>query len=415
MAPATSSAIGTAFAGKSAFVDIPKPRDGIAVVGRDSFTAVVANPPKKKPQGMLPTPPNSISPNLPPHLHPKQQQHHNPNSPPSGPTQVDSDIDLQDALDHANSQDHHQHNSLNAEALDSLGDLDSAGAITPGMLAKHHLPDILLAHGPLAIRHVMGYLTTSVPGFSRISSAKARRLVVAALEGKGSGGEGGGRDGDVQFDKVGWGRWDARLKGQPPRDRQTSNVSPPASMPSSYFQGGLQIPGARAPTNGADRFGTSLTGSSAFYSHSEMDDGEYDDVDMLEHEADKMSLDGNEDGYASSSEAPEPLLDEDLGEGDVTDEEDWASMGAAALRARSLPLSGRTPSGGKHLYQPIADYSTTSRNRSRASGTPAFAGSVPTKPILVHNTSGFTLPAGVGVNDSQEREAVEALLRLGSM
>lgn len=405
----------TAFAGKSAYVDIPKSRDGIAVAGRDSFAAVVANPPKKKQQGMLPTPPNSISPNLPPHLHSTKQPFRTPDSPPSGPTQVDSDIDLQDALDHANSQDQHQHNSLNAEALDSLGDLDSAGAITPGMLAKHHLPEILLTHGPLAIRHVMGYLTTSVPGFSRISSAKARRLVVAALEGKGSGGDGGGRDGDVQFDKVGWGRWDARIRGQPPRDRQSTNISPPASMPSSYSRGALHIPGAQSTTNGTDRLGTSLAGSSAFFTHSEVDDAEYDDVDMLENEADKMSLDGNEDGYSSSSEAPEPLMDEDLGEGDVTDEEDWASMGAAALRARSLPSSGRVPSGGGHLYQPIANYSTTSRNCSRTSGTPAFASSVPKKATLVHNHLGYTLPAGVGVNNPQEREAVEALLRLGSM
>jgi hypothetical protein len=415
MAPKNHSAIGATFTGKSASVDIPKPRDGIAQAGRDSFAAVVANPPSKKKQhqGMLPTPPNSISPNLPPHLHPNKPSLHNLDSPPSGPTHVDSDIDLQDAVDHANSLGQPQHNSLNAEALDSLGDLDSAGAITPGMLAKHHLPDILLAHGPLAIRHVMGYLTTSVPGFSRISSAKARRLVVAALEGKGSGGEGAGRDGDVQFDKVGWGRWDARIRGQPPRDRQPSNISPPASMPSSYSQGGLQIPGARSTPTATDRFGTSLAGSSAFFSHSEVD--EYDDVDMLEHEADKMSLDGNEDEYASSSEAPEPLMDEDLGEGDITDEEDWASIGAAALRARSLPLSGRVPSGGGHLYQPIADYPTTSRNRSRASGTPAFAASVPAKAIPVHNTSGFPLPAGVQVTNSQEREAIEALLRLGSM
>jgi Putative Sin3 binding protein len=415
MAPKNYSAIGATFAGKSASVDIPKPRDGIAQAGRDSFAAVAANPPskKKKQQGMLPTPPNSISPTLPPHLHPTKPSVHNLDSPPSGPTHIDSDIDLQDAVDHANSLGQPQHSSLNAEALDSLGDLDSAGAITPGMLAKHHLPDILLNHGPLAIRHVMGYLTTSVPGFSRISSAKARRLVVAALEGKGSGGEGAGRDGDVQFEKVGWGRWDARIRGQPPRDRQPTNISPPASMPSSYSQSAMHIPGPRSTPNATDRFGTSLAGSSAFFSHSEAD--EYDDVDMLENEADKMSLDGNDDGYASSSEAPEPLMDEDLGEGDVTDEEDWASMGAAALRARSLPPSGKVPSGGTHLYQPIADYPTTSRNRSRASGTPAFATSVSAKALPVHNTSGFPLPAGVQVNNSQEREAIEALLRLGSM
>ena len=66
------------------------------------------------------------------------------------------------------------------------------------MLAKYHLPDIMLSHGPLAIRHIMGYLTTSVPGFAGIPPAKARRLVVGALEGR--GGEGGGVDGDVEFE-----------------------------------------------------------------------------------------------------------------------------------------------------------------------------------------------------------------------
>src|SRR5256885_6159971 len=86
----------------------------------------------------------------------------------------------------------------------------------------------------------------------------------AALEGKGNSGEGAGRDGDVQFEKVGWGRWDARIKGQPPRDRQPNNISPPASMPSSYSQGGLHIPGTRSMSNATDRFGTSLAGSSAF-------------------------------------------------------------------------------------------------------------------------------------------------------
>jgi len=413
MAPAPSSAIGMAFAGKTASVDIPKPRDGIASAGHDSFAGVAANNPPQKQHGMLPTPPHSISPHLPPQVPRGEHSRLSPDSPASRPAHLDSDIDLQDDNAPAGKLGQAQHSSLNAEALDGLGDLDSAGAITPGMLAKHHLPDILLNHGPLAIRHVMGYLTTSVPGFSRISSAKARRLVVAALEGKGSSAEGGGRDGDVQFEKVGWGRWDARIKGQPPRDRPSSNVSPPASMPSSYSHGGFQT-SKRSVTSGSDRLGTSMAGSSAFFSHSEMDD-EYDDVDMLENEADKMSLDGRDDGYASS-ETQESLMDEDLGDGDVTDEEDWASIGAAALRARSLPSSGKLPSGGGRLYQPIADYSLYSRHRSRASGTlAAVAKPVPGKTISVRNASGFPLSAGVGVNESQERAAVEALLQLGSM
>ncbi|EXJ82111.1 hypothetical protein A1O1_08180 [Capronia coronata CBS 617.96] len=396
MAPNTISALGMALNGKSACVDIPKPRE--ATQGRDNFTVAPAASSKKHP-GMLPTPPNSISPNLPPHGR-RPSDHHGPMSPKS--TQLDSDIDLQDAPGNP------QPTALSAEALDSLGDLDNAGAITPGMLAKHHLPDILLSHGPLAIRHIMGYLTTSVPGFSRITSAKARRLVVAALEGKGGGPENTGRDGDVIFEKVGWGRWDARLKGHPPRERQGSAMTPPGSLPSSYSQIGLQVPGQRSWRTASDNYGTSYTGNSAIFSHSEM---EYEDQDMLEHEADKMSLDGNEDGYVSSV-APEPL-DVDLGDGEITDEEDWASIGAEALRARSLPNAARSIPGTGRLYQPIATYSYQPRYRSK---TPAeIAHTAPSDPKPVNPPHSFSMPNGAGVNNSQERAAIEALLSLGSM
>ncbi len=223
-----ASSIGMALAGKSASVDIPQPRDGAFPSGRDNLTVVPVNGAKKA--GMLPSPPNSISPNLPPHRRRDSQSIPGPTSP-----NVKLEFGLDDHDGEPLDGQDQTHQGLSTEALDSLGDLDSAGAITAGMLAKHHLPEILLSHGPLAIRHIMGYLTTSVPGFSRIASAKARRLVVAALEGRGSGTEGGGVDGDVIFDKVGWGRWDARLRGQPPRERSTGNLTPPGSLPSSYF------------------------------------------------------------------------------------------------------------------------------------------------------------------------------------
>jgi hypothetical protein len=379
--------------GKSASVDIPKPRD--AIMGRDNFTAAPAS--SKKHSDMLPTPPNSISPNLPPHGR-RDSRHHGQMSPKS--TTVDSDIDLRDAGDGP------QLTTLSAEALDSLGDLDSAGAITPNMLAKHHLPDILLSHGPLAIRHIMGYLTTTMPGFSRITSAKARRLVVAALEGKGGNIE---RDGEVIFDKVGWGRWMARIKGQPPRERQGTAMTPPGSLPSSYSQPGLQVTGQRSWRTGSQDLGTSYTGNSAVFSHSEM---EYEDQDMLEHEADKMSLDGDDDDGYVSSIAPEPI-DEDLGDGEITDEEDWGSIGAEALRARSLPNNARSVPGPGRLYQPIATYSYQPRQRSK---TPAdIVRTAPTKAVPINQANPFSFPTGAGVNDSQERAAIEALLSLGSM
>ena len=395
MAPPTVSALGMALNGKSASVDIPKPRDNIA--GWDNLTAVPSN--SKHRGDMLPTPPDSVSPNLPPH---GRRASRAGDTRPSANGAVDSDVDLHDVPEEP------QSSALNAEALDRLGDLDSAGAITPGLLAKHHLPDILLSHGPLAIRHIMGYLTTSVPGFSRITSAKARRLVVAALEGRGSGVDGGGINGNVLFDKVGWGRWDARLKGQPPRDRPANTITPPGSLPSSYSHG-LQVPGQSSHRSGSEQLGTSMTGNSAVFSHSEAD---YEDQDMLEMEADKMSLDGDEGGYVSS-EPGEPI-DIDLGEGEVTEDEDWDGIGAAALRARSVPKANPMPSAGPRIYQPIASYSIAPRYRSK---TPAnLAQSAPTRPPPArHSSNAPSLPADAGVSNTSERAAIEALLSLGSM
>ena len=362
---------------------------------RDSFAAVEAAPHSHK-HGGLPTPPNSISPNLPPH--PFRTHVTIPHSPRTDPTNVDSDIDLQDAVEHARSQDQLGHHPLSPEALDKLGAMDSAGAITPAMLAKHHLPDILLNHGPLAIRHVIGFLTTSVPGFSRIPPAKARRLVVGALEGKGSGGEGAGHSGEVEFEKVGWGRWDASVKGQPIRERRAENPAS-GSYGSPCAASGLQIPGKDA-INGrrsGAAYGRSFSSDFASVSHS----------DVGEHDVDRMSLDGDDKPESrSSSEAPDEHMIDDL-EGDATEEEDWAAMGAAALRARSFPSRPAPP--GRSLYQPVKYHSYRRISLVPRRPTP--------KGRAVHHdrVTNFPLSNGVGNGDLQEREAVEALLKLGSM
>jgi hypothetical protein len=371
--------------------DIPK--------GRDSFAAVAARSVPSTKSHPLPTPPNSISPSLPPHgLKP-----YGTLSAQRALDHVDSDLDLQD--DH----DRNQQGGLVTQKYDhgSPG-FEAAGNITSALLAKHHLPEILLAHGPLAIRHIMGYLTTSVPGFSGIPPAKARRLVVGALEGRGSGDSGGsGGDafeakGDVKFEKVGWGRWDARLPGRPAKDRTGTRQSPPPSLPSSYSVG---MPIARPSGFSFDRTrlvapGSSWAGDSAIFSH----DGDTD-VMMLDNEADRMSLDG--DASCSSSEAPPD--DEVMGDDpeDVTDDEDWAALGAAALRAGSYSVSGpgqnflasRAYSGGSH-----------------GGGGPSLstlAKSMPLRHYQQPNNPGFS---NFGMaSDSSEREAVEALLRLGSV
>ena len=361
--------------------DIPKGH------GRDSFAAVAAmSVPVTKPLP-LPTPPNSISPSLPPHGI-KPYGTRSTTTPVL--EHVESDLDLHEASRDGSAESGHDAGSPG---------FDTTGIITPTLLAKHHLPEILLNHGPLAIRHIMGFLTTAVPGFSGIPPAKARRLVVGALEGRGSGGEGGGVKGNVKFEKVGWGRWDARLKGHAARNSGGNQQSPPPSIPSSYSNG---MPIAAKDSWDRTRLnapGSSWAADSAVFSHDDRD------ITMLENEADKMSLDGDES--CSSSEAPDDDGD-DLSMGDdpedITDDEDWAAVGAAALRAASYSNSG-----------PHGPFSTsgTYNGISRGGGPSfsAFAKSVPMHP----QRPNFDLSAFGMTSDSQEREAVEALLRLGSV
>lgn len=406
----TNSSIALALAGMTESVDILKPRDNFWA-GKDSFATVAARSlPVKKQNAGLPTPPNSISPSLPPQAY-KGRASTGPLTPPA-PTHVDSDIDLEDAVEHAKAQDTPQR-GLTARGLSKLDDLDAVGAITPGLLAKHHLPGILLENGPLAIRHVMGYLTTSVPGFSGIPPAKARRLVVGALEGRGSDGQQGGVDGNVMFEKVGWGRWDARKRGQPSREtRETRQHQAP------YPQGSLRIPvtSTRQDRTRDQTFATSYDAEREY-------DTPMEDISMLEHEADKMSLDGLDDSCSSSSPSnTRQTPDYDLG--DVTDEEDWASIGAAALRQGSYPLSGGLIPTNHQRYAQRFD--PKSRGRGAAGRPPPATGakSMPTTNRIIYNNQQQQQQAAhalmgfspmLEASDAQDREAVEALLKLSSV
>lgn len=366
MATLSRSAIGMA-------LNSPSTAPGISVhrlrdhhSSRDNLTVVSTDASKR---AMLLTPPNSISPNLPP-------QHDRTARARSDSDHQESDMDLHDGPG----------NALTAEALDSLGDLDSAGVINPNMLARHHLPEILLTHGPLAIRHIMSYLNGTVPGFSRISSAKARRLIVAALESRSN--EAGIPEGEVVFEKVGWGRWDARRGIAQPRHAMT----PPASLPIGFRD-------AKFNRRNHPALGSSVTEHSDPFTASE------EDHDMYENEADKMSLDGDEDGYQSSEAPPEdPMMDFD--EGDETDEEDWGSIGAEALRARSLPASSLPKGAIGRIYQPMHTYGYTRPDPHVAQSVPAQA-----IPITQRSSNHHYL----STNDAQARAAAEALLNLGSM
>jgi hypothetical protein len=429
-----------ALAGRTASVDIPKPRGSDLHEGRDTFAAVAAgsvsvnNKRGQATANPLPTPPNSISPNLPPLG--LQRKHHRDMvgfttfPPPAdvdegyAPMQVDSDIDLHDGFGHARGS-----NVQHTAAGTTLSVADTAGTITPGLLAKYHLPEILLTHGPLAIRHVMAYLATSVPGFSGVPPAKARRLVVGALEGRGSGGEGGGVEGNVEFEKVGWGRWDARVKGQPSRgsrrasgSRQHTRAgqqhSTPASDPSLLVPNGIAI--ANAQTRWPERSASSAkpdaqdyptqtaswAGDSAVFSHGS-DNSDTDGprpryragISTLdEDQADTMSLDG-ESGSCSSSEAlPDQSPDADDDTGEVTDDEDWARIGAAALRQGSrFGRTGNRPNAVSSVH--IDKVHSWDHGGARP------------PPI----SSSLLQASGFPSDSAQERDAIEALVRLSSV
>ena len=410
MAPTSTnnvSSIATAFAGRTESVDIPKPRDNFWA-GKESFAAVAAKSlPVNKQTAGLPTPPNSLSPSLPPQAY-KLRVSSGPLTPPA-PVHVDSDIDLEDAVEHAKAQDSPQR-GLTARGLSKLAELDAVGNITPALLAKHHLPGILLENGPLAIRHVMGYLTTSVPGFSGIPPAKARRLVVGALEGRGIDGQQGGVDGDVVFEKVGWGRWDARKRGQTARETRDS------PQYSSHQEGVLRIP---ITSTRRER-----TRDIAFSHDSDRDyDTPMEDSGTMEHEVDRMSLDGIEEPEPSC-DFPKQKKRIDYDPQDVTDEEDWASIGAAALRQGSVPLSGGLMPP-KQRHPPHHD--PRSRRRVIRKASSNLAKSTPMANSLMYNRKtqqqeparalvGFSpLPDDNFAGDAQDREAVEALLKLSSV
>jgi hypothetical protein len=342
--------------------DIPK-----TSLSRDNLTAVAAarSVPVTR-SHPLPTPPNSISPALPPHGLKAQLQRASKLEP------IDSDLDLHDSTD-----------------SDSVGSptFESAGAISPSLL-----PEILLNHGPMPIRYIMGYLTTSVPGFAGIPPPKARRLVVAALEGRGQGHgvEGGGVNGDVVFEKVGWGRWDAKRRGQPSRD--TASRQSPDAAP--YTTGIPIIKNARGIDRSRLNARASSIGNSAAFSHDDRD------MTMLENEADKMSLDSL-DGPASAScsEAPDDddmIMNDDPE--DATDDEDWAAVGAAALRAESYSSPAEARHGFSHVYN--------SSNFRSFSGTGMLR-----EPRL----DNIDLAALAASPNTQEREAIQALLQLGSV
>ena len=207
-------------------------------------------------------------------------------APPTSPTaaHIASNAHLEDATNHANTGNKPQ--DASSGAAHGVNELGATGAITPSLLAKYHLPRVFLDRGPLVISHILGVLAISVPGFAGIPCTEAKRQVLAALESCRSSEveHGGGLNGNVIFEEVGRGRWDARLREEVSRECRTRRQKNEKSQQADH-----SCPSGSVPDLSLSRWKT------------------------------------------------------DSGSGEVTEEEDWQNIGAGALRDRSCYPSGWVP------------------------------------------------------------------------
>jgi hypothetical protein len=363
---------------------------------------------QSKHRGGLPTPPNSLSPNLPP------LTRRSPSVPVSLLQPIESDFEL------------HQQSSDGSVPLSSaaLCGFEAAGAITAALLAKHHLPDILLKEGPLAIRVVLALLTQKVPGFSGIPPAKARRLVVSALESR----SGGGLNGEVIFEKVGWGRWEARYSHQPSRDCDEGSPLGPGCAHCSP----TSAPINPITSSNGTRQRTIQLRRPRFLGSPLLSPFE-DDDHISEDEADKMSLDGEEPRPRSR---PIPIIEPPLDDDEVTDEEDWEMMGYHGMVAASYEPSSCGSRRGSRMSAPSFKSSTPIHTLPIKHRTPSIdvirsmsysAGIMPFQRVYSSSLSSALRAQGLQASGApqeppppacgshQEREAIQALLKMGAM
>nr|OQO27777.1 hypothetical protein B0A51_05835 [Rachicladosporium sp. CCFEE 5018] len=371
MAQAVNIAMAFASPAPSDAIAIPNARDNAATAGKPSFSAL-----EKHAHALL-TPPNSISPSMPAH-----GAQHGLMSPPL--INIEEEIDLQDgtlALPSTPPLDVMPPSMPLSKG--ALSGLDASAAITPAMLAKDYLPGIMLGNGPKPIRHVIGELTHSVPGFSRIPPAKARRLVVAALEGR----SGGGPAGEA---------WPGTAR----QARTTTAaslllVAKTAATPLSHGDSGVGMSGPNPAYLYKGRSGESWTNSGSLQEDDELEDME---MDGPENEADKMSLD--EDLPSSS----DPEFDS------ATDDEDWAAVGPAALRKASLRTPGLPRRDYQALSVPIITRFPSRQWSRRPSGRSDRSFSA-----LSLSKGSMSAPMDPRLQTPEEKAAVEALMSLGSM
>ncbi|KAI5306478.1 hypothetical protein KEM56_000709 [Ascosphaera pollenicola] len=523
----TAAAAAAAATTKTQSMDIPKSRHGHAH-GKSAVANVNI--------GGLPTPPNSVSPTLYPLSQERETYHrkagaaalantaagvtahdgglrhsgnehaiehgnanvnvnanangskHQLSFSPTSQRDIDSDLDLQEAVDHAHAQNQPlYHNRQQHQHLHHQQQLLSE--ITPESLAAYHIPEILLNEGPLAIRHIIARLNQKIPGFSRIPAARARRVVAAALEEGALEKNRQNQFKESMFKKAGSGHWDASSAAAAAAasrgsavDRTQMNIVSPGSSSSSFASSMLtEHPQGRHVRSSS--MTTMAESATTAFSYSETPEvsGLKDRCNAMSHEADKMSfgygyddisMDDDDDdddrcdrgSVVGNNDDDDDDLDMDWNEADdMTDEEDWAQIGADALRARSYGLSppthmmtsasgpdSRTMAMGINgqsgivplrAQQAIAQYQSANRNglpngnrrfnqhgavpmaAGRADGGYSFGVTALAKSMPARGPGPMPISmlklkpeekkqlAGSG---PEERAAIEALLRLGS-
>ncbi|KAG5360932.1 Protein STB3 [Yarrowia sp. B02] len=250
--------------------------------------------------------------------------------------------------------------------------LAAAAAVTPERLSR-----LLMAQGPLAIRHLTTHLAMTIRGFGDLSLSKQRRLIIAALDA-------GDQTNGITFEKVGWGRWAAHqngetkmeaakpgeLKGElpPARERDVikqeidsataarSSLASLARRRASVSTNGHGRPPMSPTLNPTDQAATYLMGGLVGASTAPSawtDDVDLEDDDMMFHSSRKPM----ENAVFDDDDEDDDVRDYDgQTRHSETDEEDWQSMGAESLRRESmvspptLSLSQQTNNSAAHSY-----------------------------------------------------------------
>lgn len=292
-----------------------------------------------------------------------------------------------------------------AYGLNGLGPI---GAISPGLLAKYHLPRIFLDRGPLVISHILGILATSVPGFAGIPCAEAERLVVTALEScRSSEGEhGGGLNGNVIFEQVGRGRWDARLREEVSRESQTKR-----QKSENFQQAGHSHPSGSVPD------------LSLSHRNIDFDSGEVTEEEDWQNIGAGTLRDRScyPSGWVPALPFSQHKVECDAGE--LTEEEDWRDIGAEALRNGSH-LS-RSAAAGARLRK--SSYSYPSPYQQDPKAQEGERGPT-TKMMPISSSTNIRPTSGDRSSNNnpdtnhtsteyllQEREAIEALVKTSSV